>query len=81
MRVMKNERKDLEEEVKLIKEYIGKYREEDELEKRKRTEIDDDSNDDNDRKTKKQKPVSISQTVPNCTKLYQTFFFFSFLND
>ena len=52
VRVMKNERKDLEEEVKLIKEYIEKNIEEDEQEKRKRTEIDDDSNDDDDRKLK-----------------------------
>ena len=76
VRLLKRKREDLEEEVKLIKEYIEKYREEDKQEKRKRTENDDDSNNDNDRKAKKQKLVSVLQTVPNCTK----HFFLSFLN-
>ena len=54
VRLLKKKREDLDKEVKLIKEYIEKYREEDEQEKRKRAESDDDSNNDDDREAKTQ---------------------------
>ena len=60
VRLLKKKREDLEGEVKLIKEYIEKHREEDEQEKRKRAESDNDDDDDDDREVKKWKPVSIS---------------------
>ena len=66
VRLLKKKRENLEGEVKLINDYIEKYREEEEQEKGKRTESDDDDDDDDDRRLKKWKPVSIS------LKLYQT---------
>ena len=63
--MLKKKREDLEGEVKLIKKYIEKYREEEEQEKRKRAESDD-NDDDDDREVTKWKLISIS------LELYQT---------
>ena len=70
-------KRDLEEEVYIISEYIRNQEEEEVQEKRQRNDSDD--NDEDDSMAKKQKMVSISRTVPNCTKLYQTYFFFFFM--
>ena len=50
VRLLKKKRENLEGEVKLINDYIEKYREEEEQEKGKRTESDDDDDDDDDRR-------------------------------
>ena len=78
VRLLKKKREDLEGEVKLIKEYIEKYREE-EQEKRKRAESDDNDNDD-DREVKKWKPVSISLKLYHTLSNYIKHIFFFMTN-